>query len=193
MAAPAHILVLSTSHRGGSRSEQIAIRCGALLEQAGAIVDFISLKDHEFPPLVVDTISDSTAYRALYPIVQAADGIVISSPVYNWSLSGALKEFIEHIGSTDGELRAALLDKVVTFVCSGGLPHGYMAFSSTALSLMLDFRCIINPYQVYLYDDCWDGGELIEESDARVRRSMTVMMELTTLLAARTYISDWSV
>lgn len=190
---PIRIVVLSTSHRAGSRSEKLAERCRQLLADRGAEVTLVSLKEHDFPPLVVDCVSDSEAYKALYPVVAEADGIVFSSPVYNWSLSSALKQFIEHVGSTDGTLKSALFDKVVSFVCSGGLPQGYMAFGQTALSLMLDFRCVINPYQVFVHEGGWGPDGLSAEDDERLRKGMAAMLELTTLLARRTYRSEWSV
>jgi len=193
VAAPVKILVLSTSHRGASKSEYVALRCQEVLQELGAEVNLVTLKDHEFPPLVVDTIAESVAYKALHPLVSEADGLILTSPVYNWSLSGALKEFIEHVGSTDNNLRAALFDKVVTFAVVGGLPHGYMAFGPTALSLMLDFRCVINPYQVFVYDKCWDDGSLTSETENQLRKSMSVMLEMTALLKGRSYSSNWSV
>ena len=68
-----------------------------------------------------------------------------------------------------------------------------MAFGSMALSLMLDFKCIINPYQVYVHDRGWDGEKLLEPEEARLHTAMGVMMELTTLLSQRSYRSEWSV
>jgi len=173
----------------------LAHRCLNFLNESGADATVVSLKDHSFPPFDDDHVADSIAYKNLYPLVSAADGLVLASPVYNWALCGALKEFIEYIGSTaEGSgLRGALFDKVVTFVCAAGLPHSYMAFGPTALSLMLDFRCIVNPYQVYVHDRHWSEGNLTEEADDRLRRAMSVMLELTTLLKPRSYQSKWSV
>jgi len=189
------MLVVSTSHDEGSRSEKLAARCLQVLEQAGAKVELVSLKDHGLPMFKGNADADSNAYLTLHSKVVAADGLVLASPVYNWSLSGALKHFIEHVGSTpdDGSLKGALFDKVVSFVCAAGLPHSYMALGPTALSLMLDFKCIINPYQVYMNSRDWEDGSLSNQADERLRRSMDVMLELTTLLKERTYKSDWCV
>src|SRR3712207_8670459 len=49
-------------------------------------------------------------------------------------------------------LRAPFFDKVVTFVHAAGLPHSYMAFAPLAVSMILDFRCIVNPYPVYVHN-----------------------------------------
>jgi len=189
------ILIVSCSHDRESRSEELARRCLKVLDEFGAEATLVSLKDHTFPPFDDDKIAESIAYRNLYPLVSAADGLVLAGPVYNWGLCGAMKEFIEYIGSTAEEsgLRGALFDKVVSFVCAAGLPHSYMAFGPTALSLMLDFKCIVNPYQVYVHGRHWSEETLSEEADERLRRAMSVMLELTTLLKARSYQSKWSV
>lgn len=124
-----------------------------------------------------------------------ADGIVLAAPVYNWSLGSVLKQLIEATGATGERGRkAAWFDKTVTFVCAGGLPHSYMAYSSIAMSLMMDFKCIINPYVVYATERDWDGPETLSKPLAdRMAKTMRVKREITEALSARTYSSDWEV
>ena len=52
--------------------------------------------------------------------------------------------------------------------------------------LMLDFKCVINPYNVHVQ-------ELDDRSQRRLRKSMGVMMELGERLADRTYTSGWEI
>ena len=56
---------------------------------------------------------------------------------------------------------------MVTLLTAGGLAESYMAYTNTAISLMLDFKCVINP--------------------------MGVMMELGERRADRTYTSGWEI
>jgi len=169
--------------------------CRDVLALAGADVEFLPLKEYDFPPFNELTVTESEAYKNIHPKVASADGLVLASPVYNWGLCGGLKQFIEHLGSTppDGSLKGALFDKVVTFVCAAGLPHSYMAMGPSALSLMFDFKCIVNPYQVYMDSRCWESDCLTDQHAQRLSRAMEVMLELTTLLADRSYRSDWCV
>ena len=82
----------------------------------------------------------------------------------------------------------------MTFVCAGGLPHSYMAYSSLAMSLMLDFKCVINPYQVYATERDWTNE--IDASAAllaRLEKAIKVKLELADGLQNRTYRSDWEI
>jgi FMN reductase len=140
--------------------------------------------------------SESEVYRTLHFKISQTDGLVFASPAYNLTCCAELKKLVEYVGSTpeDGSLRGALFDKVVTFVNSAGLPHSYTAFTGLANSLMLDFKCIINPYNLYVHSKQWTGSErLCEAAQARFEKSMQVAVELTTLLAARTYRSRWEI
>jgi NAD(P)H-dependent FMN reductase len=121
--------------------------------------------------------------------------VLIASPIYNWSLASTAKTLIEVTGATgEGGRRAAWFDKVITFVCSGGLPHSYMAYGSVAVSMMLDFKCIVNPYMVYATDrDFGPGLSLGDRLHARLERTRAVKVELASALAGRDYRSTWEV
>jgi len=187
------ILVVSSSLDPRSRSERVARRCLELLMGLGTEAEFLRLKEHPLPAFGSVRRQDVSAYHALHAAVLAADGLVLASPVYNWSSCAELKKFIEYVGSTDDAARGAFYDKVVTFVHAAGLPHSYMAGMSLAVPLMLDFKCIINPYSVYVHNRHWRGGTLLEEAEGKLLRAMTVMRELTLLLSRRTYVSEWGV
>lgn len=187
------ILVVSSSLDPRSRSERVARRCLELLSDLGAEAEFLSLKEHSLPAFGSAGCQDVPAYHALHAAVLAVDGLVLASPIYNWSSCGELKKFIEYVGSTDEATTGAFYDKVVTFVHAAGLPHSYMAGMSLAVPLMLDFKCIINPYSVYVHNRHWEGETLLEEAEGKLLRAMTVMRELTLLLSQRTYVSGWGV
>ena len=64
----------------------------------------------------------------------------------------------------------------------------------SAISLMLDFKCVINPYNVHVPEDAWDAAvALNDRSQRRLRKSMHVMMELGERLVERTYTSGWEI
>jgi FMN reductase len=68
-----------------------------------------------------------------------------------------------------------------------------MASTSMANSMMMDFKCIINPYTAYIHNRHWDGDKLNEEAISRLEKSMMVMTEMTQLLSKRTYSSTWEI
>ncbi len=189
------ILVLSSSLDKNSRSRKLAKLCTQTLENLGVATTYVDLADLDIPNFDNDTIYQTDIYKNLHKITEESDGIVMCSPVYNWGLSAELKKYIEYVGSTpqDGSLRGALFDKVITFVNAGGVAESYTAFREIATALLLDFKCIINPYNVYAHDENWQDEQLIEYRLERIDKSMFVMMELCNLLSKRTYSSDWEI
>lgn len=190
------VSVVSSSLKADSRSRVLATICQTALEDKGISVDFIDLRQLDPPNFDDDQIYSSEAYQSSHRVIAASDAIILASPVYNWSCCAELKKFVEYIGSTppDESIRGAFYDKIVMFVNAGGLPHSYMAFASLATSLMLDFKCIISPYNVYAHDGNWvDDGELDDATTARLNRSLAVLTELAERLKSRSYTSNWEI
>lgn len=190
------ISVVSSSLDAGSRSRVLAAMCRTALKELGHSVDFIDLRLLNPPNFDDDEIYASEVYLSCHRIIAGADALILASPVYNWACCAEIKKFVEYIGSTppDGSLRGAFFDKVVMFVNSGGIPHSYMAYTSLATSLMLDFKCIVSPYNVYAHDGNWgDGGELDDATTARLNKSLSVLIELAERLMNRSYASNWEI
>ena len=193
-------LVLSSSLDASSRSERLARAYAEALAERGVEVRKCSLKDYPLPRFDNGpAIAADPSYRALHAAASEADGLVLAGPVYNWGCCAELKRFVEVVGTTppDGSLRGPFFDKVVTFVNAAGLPHSYMAFAPLAVSMMLDFKCVINPYHVYVHNRHWSGAApddvLVEEASDRLRKSALVMADLMRCLAKRECRSGWEV
>ena len=189
-------LVLSSSLDVSSRSEQLARLYAGLLSASGVEVEFFSLKDCPLPQFDNSKeILANPSYRALHEASSKADGLVLASPIYNWGCCAELKKFIEVVGTNPpGEnVRSPFFDKIITFVIAAGLPQSYMAFSSMATSMMLDYKCIINPYTVYVDNGGWAGEALTETASQRMLRSAQVMVDLMQCLDKRTYRSKWEI
>lgn len=190
------LLIISTSLDPKSRSHTLATLCQKALADKGTETEIIDLRQFELPNFDNDTIYQSAAYIQLHEKIALADGLILASPVYNWSCCAELKKLIEYVGSTppEGPIHGALFDKVVTFVNSAGLPHSYTAFTGLANSLMLDFKCVINPYNLYVHSKQWIGDAKLDESaEARLKKCMKVAVELSTLLQHRSYQSKWEI
>jgi NAD(P)H-dependent FMN reductase len=193
--AALNLPVISCSLDPASRSRTLASMSSGLLREQGHESSVIDLAELELPAFDNDQVFDSPVFRRLHDVISAADGVVLAFPIYNWAPAATVKSLIEATGATgeDGRV-AAWFDKVVTFVCAAGLPHSFMATGTLGQSLMLDFKCVINPYTAYLSERDWERPEVLRVDRAeRLAKTMTVHAELSGLLAARTYRSVWEV
>ena len=116
-------------------------------------IEMMDLRDYNLPLCDGDESSDTPLVQELKTKIRKAQGILISTPVYNFNVNAALKNLIELTGR-------AWTDKVVGFICSAGGKSSYMAVMSLANSLMLDFRSIIIPRFVYSSG----SSELLDDS-----------------------------
>lgn len=185
--------VISCSLDPASSSRRLAEQSAALLRANGHRSEVIDLAAASLPAFDNDTVFDSDAFGALHSVIRESDGVVLAFPIYNWAPSSTVKSLIEATGATGDGRRAAWFDKVVTFVCAAGLPHSYMATGALAQSLMLDFKCVVNPYAAYFSERDWDADALAPDRAARLEKTMTVHGELAGLLRDRTFASDWEV
>ena len=153
------ILVLSSSLNPGSRSRILAKCAVPALEEAGAEVVYIDLKDH---PLPICDGADAYGHPnlpGLAAAVKNADAILAATPVYNYDVGANLKNLLELTGQN-------WKGKTVGFLLSAGGQGSYMAVMSFAASLMLDFRCLIIPRFVYATGDCFNGDRIVNEDVA---------------------------
>src|SRR5256714_3901576 len=111
--------------------------------------------------------------KNLSAAIEAADGILVAAPVYNYDVAAAAKNMVELTGS-------AWEDKVVAFLCAAGGMSSYMSVMSFANSLMLDFRCLIIPRFVYATGDSFDGDKLTDPKVAkRIEQVVAELVRVT--------------
>jgi NAD(P)H-dependent FMN reductase len=192
---PLTLPVFSCSLDPGSRSRLLAQKTADQLTNLGHDALLVDLAAAGLPTFDNKSVFESPAFAHLHETIRASDGIVLAVPIYNWSVGSAAKNLVEATGATGEDGReSAWFDKVVTFVCAAGLPHSYMATASFASSLMLDFKCIINPYTGYVTDRDWADAEILSaERTEHLATTLDVHVQLSGLLRGRTYASTWSV
>jgi len=66
------------------------------LESAGCSVDWLDLAEANLPMVNTDTTFGAAHYAPLKARVQTADVFVLGTPDYHGSISGALKNFLDH-------------------------------------------------------------------------------------------------
>jgi chromate reductase len=94
------LLVFGASMREGSMNETLASLGATVAEVKGATVERASMSDFECPPYDLDIeVSEGlpAGARALHDKLLATDGFMISSPEYNASMSGVLKNTIDWV------------------------------------------------------------------------------------------------
>jgi FMN reductase len=128
------------------------------LQKAKVDCSWLDLAEMDLPLCDADACYAHPAATKLIGAVEAADGVIVAAPVYNYDVSASAKNMIELTGS-------AWDDKVVGFLCAAGGMSGYMSVMAYANSLMLDFRCVIIPRFVYATSDAFDEDKL---SDRKV-------------------------
>jgi NAD(P)H-dependent FMN reductase len=153
-----HIALISGSLNPESLSRSMAQHAERSLKSLGAQVDFIDLKAIELPMCDGDSAYSHPEVEKTRSRIEAAEGILIAAPVYNFYLNAAVKNLVELTGS-------AWEKKVVAFLNAAGGTSSYMSVMSMANSLMLDFRCVIVPRFVYALGSAFRDGAV---SDVKV-------------------------
>lgn len=187
-------LIISSSLNPESRSNYLARQAADWLSINHNEVGHIQLRANEIPGFDQEDLFESAIYLDYYKQAQEAESLILATPVYNWSICSELKKFLEVVGSTDATRKSPFFDKLVSFIFSAGLPHSYMVIGSVAIPLMLDFRCIINPYQAYLHNRDWhDTTNLTDEGRAKLERMLNSHLDLGRRLHGYETTSQWTV
>lgn len=151
------MLVISTSLNSQSRSRILASHCFQLSQQMDPIAEFIDLAEFELPRCDGETCYAHPNVVSITEKIKQANGIILSTPIYNYSIGSEVKNLIELTGQ-------AWKQKIAGFLCAAGGQGSYMAVMNLANSLMLDFRTFIVPRFVYATGNSF-AGESITDND----------------------------
>lgn len=121
MTNPPHVVAISGSLREGSYTRIALYEALAGVENAGGTGELLDPAEYDLPPLNTDDAS-TEGVEAFTAAVEAADAILLGTPMYHGSYSGVLKNAIDHCGFDEFENKTVGLLAV-----SGG------AFPITAL------------------------------------------------------------
>jgi len=146
-------LVVSTSGNPDSNSRRMGRIAFAHLQKAKVNCEWLDISEMGLPLCDADICYTQPAAQKLNVSIEAADAILVATPVYNYDVSAAAKNMVELTGSS-------WEDKIVGFLCAAGGMNSYMSVMAFANSLMLDFRCTIIPRFVYATGDSFEGDEL---------------------------------
>ena len=137
---------------------------------------WLDLAEMDLPLCDANACYAHPAAKRLRAAIEAADGVIVAAPVYNYDLSASAKNMIELTGS-------AWEDKIVGFLCAAGGMSSYMSVMAYANSLMLDFRCVIIPRFVYATGDAFEDDKLSDRKVARrIEKVATELIRFTEAL-----------
>jgi FMN reductase len=169
-------LIISCSLNPQSRSRILARRAHDHLKETRREVAFVDLADHPLPLCDGDRCYDHPEAQGLGRSIQAARGVLLATPIYNFGASASAKNLVELTGEAWNE-------KVIGFLCAAGGKGSYMSVLGLANSLMLDFRCLILPRFVYAVKSAFEGERLTDpEIDRRLRELVETLARVSEAL-----------
>ncbi len=172
-------LVISCSLNPDSKSRIMAKSALESLESKDATVELIDLATLNLPLCDGGAVYGNPTVQELAAKVEAADGILIATPIYNFDVNAAAKNLIELTGR-------AWTEKVTGFLCAAGGQGSYMSVMSVANSLMLDFRTVVIPRFVYATGDQFQGDEISDEDlEERIDQMAGELLRFTSALRGK--------
>jgi azobenzene reductase len=116
-----HVLLLGGSHAEPSHTSALMRAMERTLAVRGATTCRWDLATQPLPALVP---SDRDPGRALVQVAHEADAVVIGSPLYHGSFSGAVKDALDHLSARELEGKAvALVSHSGSFPSTQALDH----------------------------------------------------------------------
>jgi FMN reductase len=153
-------LVISTSGNPDSNSRRMGRMAFAHLQKQEADCAWIDISEMNLPLCDADKCYGMPVSKKLSDTIEAADGVLVAAPVYNYDVAAVAKNMIELTGSAWNE-------KIVGFLCAAGGTASYMSVMAYANSLMLDFRCVIIPRFVFATRDAFDGDNIADKKTTK--------------------------
>ena len=172
-------LVISSSLSPQSRSRVLANHAAHALKSLGNECHFVDLAELKLPRCDADSCYAAPAARQISELVKSASGIVLATPVYNYSIGSEAKNMVELTGQ-------AWKEKVAGFLCAAGGQGSYMSIMQLANSLMLDFRTFVLPRFVYATGQAFTDNEISDpDLQDRIDQFASEMSSVTHALVNR--------
>jgi FMN reductase len=130
---------------------------------AGAEVDLIDLAELTIAPAdgrPAAELADDTA--AVLEAIEGADAVLLATPIYRGSLTGVLKNLIDHVPTE------ALERKPVAIVAMGASPHHYLGAERHLRDILSFFGADVLPVAGYLTSADFAEGEPTEGAAAEL-------------------------
>ena len=187
----AQVVLISGSPSPTSRTRRVLDYAGSLLADHDIDARLFDVADLPAEDLLQGRW-DSEALQAVKKEIQAAEGVIIGTPVYKAAYTGILKAFLDLLD------RDALAEKVVLPIALGGSPHHFLVLDYALKPVLsaLGARHILGG--VYVLDSQVHVTEereavLEEEPDSRLRKALYALSQHLALRDAAAFRQDSAV
>ena len=172
--APVHVLGLGGSLRQPSQSEsalRMALR-GA--REAGAETEIITGAGLELPLYPSDEMEQHPRVAALLSAVRRADGVILASPAYHGTMSGALKNALDYLQFLATDAPPYLDGRAVGILATGAGTQAAVQTLNALRQVVHALRAWPTPIGVSIHDPArtFLDGEVIDERTAVMLRAM---------------------
>jgi FMN reductase len=123
-----------------------------------------------------DAFGDDTA--AVVKRIGAADIVVLASPVYRASFTGALKNLLDHLPVE------SLMGKPCGIVAMGATAHHFLGVEWHLRDVLTWFGAVVAPNGVYLSSADFVDGNLLDSANADLAALVDALSRLRTISAA---------
>jgi FMN reductase len=120
---------------------------------------------------------DDTA--AIIESARSADAVVIASPVYRGSFTGALKNLLDHLPVE------SLASKPVGIIAMGATQHHYLGVDWHLRDVLAWFGALVLPTSVYLASGDFVDGNLVDSAMQDIRDLTDALLKLTSITPPR--------
>jgi FMN reductase len=110
--------------------------------------------------------------------VQAADAVLLASPVYRASFTGALKNFLDHLPVS------ALAGKPCGIVAMGATQHHYLGAESHLRDVLAWFGALVAPTAVYLTSSDFGPEGVSGSARAELETLISTLARLSRVIGA---------
>lgn len=121
------IVGLGGSLVAGSKSRAALVTGLTGAEEAGAETDLLDLRELDLPLYSSETEPTESVIR-MVGLLESADGLLWSSPLYQGSISGSFKNALDWLHLPSGNVY--LTDKVIGLISVAGGTHGLQAINT---------------------------------------------------------------
>lgn len=127
-------------------------------------VELIDLRNYEVEFVVGKPLSDyNQDTQTVIKKIMEADLYVIGTPIYQASITGALKNLFDHLPTT------ALQSKVVGVVTTGGSDKHFLVADTQLKPILSFFKANIAASSVFVNSNCFNQQNEIEDEEIKQR------------------------
>lgn len=151
------ITVIQSSLRQGSNTAIVAREFAKKADARGVHVHYVDLRDVKMDLCDARKLEEySQDIQNVYGIMEKSEAIIFGMPVYQYSMSGVLKNFIDICG---GSLKGASIWVIV----NAGGPNCYMASQDLFNALQFEYATTSIMPTPYTWSMDFKDGEIVNE------------------------------